>query len=62
MCGGGSPKSTPAPAPTAPTAVAELKVADEDTLKKKKRGTSRLKIPLSKSTAPTTGLAVPKVS
>lgn len=63
MCGGGksAPKPTPAPPPSAPVESAELKVGAEDTLKsKKKNGTSRLKIPVAKTTMGT-GLNTMKV-
>ena len=68
MCGGGgsSKPAEPAPPPPAPVQTASLEVgdnSDEDTLKKKRsKGVSKLKIPIKKTTAPTTGLNVPKVT
>lgn len=65
MCSGGgsAPKPTPPPPPPAPVESAELKVGAEDTLKnKKKNGTSKLKIPINKTTAESTGLNTLKVT
>lgn len=67
MCGGGggsAPKPTPAPPPPAPVETAELKVGAEDTLnsKKKKSGTSQLKVPINKTTSSSTGLNTLKVT
>lgn len=66
MCGGGgkAPTPTPAPPPPAPVESAELKVGAEDTLKggKKKTGTSKLKIPINKTTSSSTGLNTLKVT
>lgn len=67
MCGGGgksAPKPTPAPPPPAPVETAELKVGAEDTIKngKKKTGTSKLKIPINKTTSSSTGLNTLKVT
>jgi hypothetical protein len=62
MCnGGGAPAPVEAPPPSAPVESAELKVGEDTLNKKKKKGTSKLTVPIKKN-APTTGLAVPKVT
>lgn len=62
MCGGGkhrAPDPQPAPPPPAPAETAELKVGDSEdskNQKKKRRGSSRLTIPIQKTVDSGTGL------
>ena len=64
MCGGGgrkAPDPQPAPPPAAPAETAELKVGDSEDTKnqrKKRKGSSRLTIPIQKTTDSSTGLNV----